>query len=132
MKQVQIVGGRNGQNIVLGVPGSVKDLPCVVQVLNHYIVSAFSTCSYDFLVAENLPQSGHVPRCFVAVVLFGLPIKYSEEVVVSASNDFSETKVKEQHHTATLLALVHHGPPPPPPHTHTLSMTMISTPMISI
>ena len=91
MKQVQIVRGGNSQNVVLGMPGCMKDLASVIKVFNHYIVSAFSTCSDDFLVAEDLSQSSHVPRCFIAVVIFGLSIKYAEEIVVSACNNFSET-----------------------------------------
>lgn len=44
---------------------------------------------------QNLTEGGHVTGSLVAVVITQLPIKYPEEIVVSATDNLSETEVKE-------------------------------------
>lgn len=55
MKEIQIVGSSNGQNIVPRVPLSVQDLTVEVQAVNTHLVLAFPRCGCDPLVAQDTP-----------------------------------------------------------------------------
>jgi hypothetical protein len=89
VEKIEVVGGRNGQDIVSRVPRSVQDLPGIVQRLDAHFVLFLAVCGHDSLVPENLAERGHVSRGLVAPVLSQLSVRDSEEVVVRPSYDFS-------------------------------------------
>ena len=69
----------------------------VVQVVDTDLVAspAVGLIGHN-LVVEYLSELGHVPRCFVAVLMLVNTIKYSEKVVVRTCDDIPVTKtVKE-------------------------------------
>lgn len=90
------------------MPHCVQNFAGVVQVVNADLIasSAVGLVGHD-LVVKDLSELGHVPRCFVAILVFVDTIKYSEEVVVRTCYDIPVTKTllkKTRGHVRTNLS----------------------------
>ena len=97
MEKIEVVCGRNGQDIVSGVPRSVQYLPSIVQTLYADFVLFLAVGGHDSLVPEYLTECGHVSRGLVAPVLPQLPVGDSEEVVVRPGYDFSVPQLESRY-----------------------------------
>lgn len=92
MKEIEIICGSYGQDIVLGVPFCMQDLAVEVQTLHTDFILSLSPCRGHSLVAENSSQSGHISRRLITILTVRLPVKYPEEIVVCTSYDFTENR----------------------------------------
>ena len=99
MEQIEVVGGRYGQDIVSRVPRSVQDLPSVVQRLDADFVLLLAVGGHHSLVSEDLAERRHVPRCLVAPILPQLSVGDPEEVVVCPGYDFSVPPLESRQET---------------------------------
>ncbi len=89
VKQIQVVCSSNGQNIVPRMPLSMKDLPVEIQVVYTHFVLAFPSRRGYLLVTKDPTKCCHISRGFIAVVLVGLTVKDSKEVIIGSSDYFT-------------------------------------------
>lgn len=86
LEYVQIVGGGHSNDVVQGMPGSMKDLLIKVQtVYTDLILFTFPTCAY-FARFQDRPRLAVLPRRLQSEVLSIASVEHPEEVVVGTGH----------------------------------------------
>lgn len=92
LEYIQVVGGGHSDDVLLRVPGGVKDLLVEVQTVHADFVFL------SFAAGAHLPRFEHgtgftvFPRSLQRDVPARVPVKHSEEVVVGTRHDGTEGK----------------------------------------
>lgn len=84
LEYIEVVGGGHSNDVVQGVPGSVKDLLVKVQAVNtDLILFALSPCAH-FARLQDRPRLAVLSRRLQCHVLPVASVEHPEEVVVGA------------------------------------------------
>lgn len=93
LEDVQVVGGGDGDDVLIRVPGSVEDLLGEVQAVHADVVlSALSPSGTNPPRLQDSPGFAALPRRLQGHVAFGVPVEHAEEVVVSSGHDHTEKR----------------------------------------
>lgn len=88
LKYVQVVGGSDSDDVLVGVPGGVEDLFGKVQAVDADVVfPSLPSGGTDSPWFEDGPGLAALSRCFKRHVAFGVAVEHAEEVVVSSRHD---------------------------------------------
>lgn len=88
LKNVQIIGGSNGDDVLSRVPRRMEDLLGKVQAVHADVVlTALPSGGADPPRLEDSPGFAALPGRFQGHVTLGVPVEHAEEVVVSSRHD---------------------------------------------
>lgn len=91
LKNVEIIGGSDGDDVLSRVPCRVEDLLGKVQAVHADVVlAALSSGGADPPRLEDGPGFAALPRRFQGHVALGVPVEHAEEVVVGSCHDDAE------------------------------------------
>lgn len=96
LKNVQIVGGGYGDDVVQRMPGCVDNLFAEVQTVHtDFILFALPTCAY-FARLEDGSRPTVFPRRFVGHVLLIASVEHPEEVIVRTRHHNTAGSTREE------------------------------------
>lgn len=87
LEDVQVVGGRDGDDVLGRVPGRVQDLLGEVQAVHADVVASPLAAHAHPSRLEHRPGLAALPRRLQGHIPLGVPVKHAEEVVVGSSHD---------------------------------------------
>ena len=87
LEDVQVVGGRDGDDVLGRVPGRVQDLLGEVQAVHADVVASPLAAHAHPPRLEHRPGLAALPRGLQGHIPLGVPVKHAEEVVVGSSHD---------------------------------------------
>lgn len=87
LEDVQVVGGRDGDDVLGWVPGRVQDLLGEVQAVHADVVPSPLAAHAHPPRLEHCPGLAALPRRLQRHIPLGVPVKHAEEVVVGSGHD---------------------------------------------
>lgn len=87
LEDVQVVGGRDGDDVLGRVPGRVQDLLGEVQAVHADVVPSPLAAHAHPPRLEHCPGLAALPRRLQRHIPLGVPVKHAEEVVVGSGHD---------------------------------------------
>ena len=87
LEDVQVVGGRDGDDVLGRVPGRVQDLFGEVQAVHADVVPPPLAAHAHAPRLEHRPGLAALPRRLQGHIPLGVPVKHAEEVVVGPGHD---------------------------------------------
>lgn len=97
LEDVQIVGGGDGDDVLVWVPRRVEDLLGEVQAVHADVVlPALSTGGTDPPRLQDSPWFTALSRCLQGHVALGVPIEHAEEVVVGSGHDDTDERKRRE------------------------------------
>ena len=93
LEDVQVVGGCDGDDVLVWVPGRVQDLLGEVQAVHaDVILPALSSGGTDPPWLQDGAGFAALSRCLQGHVALGVPVEHAEEVVVGSGHDHAEKR----------------------------------------
>ena len=90
MVQVEIVGGGDGEDVVLWMPGGMEDFFVEVEAIDGNLVLFPFVRHADFARFQNLSRTHVLPRSLERRLPLGsASVEHPEEVVVTSGHDLS-------------------------------------------
>lgn len=105
LKDVEVVGGGNGDDVLGRVPGGVQDLLVEVQAVHADLVLAALAANAHFARLENGPRLAVLARGLQRHVALGVAVEHAEEVVVRAGHDYAAPRRKQRRDNVRKRAL---------------------------
>lgn len=95
LEDVQVVGGGDGDDVLVGVPRRVQDLLGEVQAVHADVVLApLAAGGAHPARLQHGPRLAALPRRLQGDVALGVAVEHAEEVVVGAGHDHAEDEAK--------------------------------------
>lgn len=93
LEDVQVVGGCDGDDVLVRVPGCVEDLLGEVQAVHADVVlPALSSGGTDPPWLQDGSGFAALSRRLQGHVALGVPVEHAEEVVVGSGHDHAEKR----------------------------------------
>lgn len=89
LEDVEVVGGGNGDDVLLRVPRGVKDLLAEVQAVNADLILPPLPTHTHLAGLQNRSGFAIFSGCFQRDVTFGVPVKHSEKIVVGTGHYYT-------------------------------------------
>lgn len=97
LEDVQIVGGGDGDDVLVWVPRRVEDLLGEVQAVHADVVlPALSTGGADPPRLQDGPRFTALSRRLQGHVALGVPVEHAEEVVVGSGHDDTDERERRE------------------------------------
>lgn len=87
LKYIKVIGGCNGDDVFVGMPGGVEDFLAEVQAVNADLVFATFTTDAHLAGFQDRPRFAVLPRRLQRHVALCIAVEHSEEIVVGTCHD---------------------------------------------